>query len=51
MTPPENGVSTNIGKNFAVTLQFENLGAANLIFLLRAYFCKKILNWYQMRLS
>ena len=25
MTPPSSGVSTNIGKNFAVTLQFEDL--------------------------
>jgi hypothetical protein len=29
MTPPKEGVFTNIGKNFAETLQFENLAVKN----------------------
>ena len=42
MTPPKQGVSTNIRKNFAETLQFKDLAIKKLfIFLLRAYFCEK----------
>ena len=41
MTPPEQGVSTNIEQIFAVTLQFEDLAVTNLIFLLHAYFYEK----------
>ena len=42
MNPPKEGVFTNIGKNFAKTLQFEDL-AVNIFFsiLLGAYFCEK----------
>ena len=29
MTPPKEGVFTNIGKNFAETLQFEDLAVIN----------------------
>ena len=29
MTPPKLGISTNIGKNFAETLQFEDLAVRN----------------------
>ena len=47
--PPKQGFSTNIGKNFAETLQFEDLAVKN--FFLCYYdniFVKKILNWYEM---
>ena len=51
MTPPKKGVSTNIGENFAETLQFEELRACGEKFLSFYYghiFVKKILNWYPM---
>ena len=52
MTPPEYGVSTNIGQNFAETLQIEDL-AVKIFFLLYYVhiFVEKILNWYQMHFS
>ena len=46
MTPLKQGDSTNIGKNFAETVEFEDLAVKKFfIFILRAYFCEKILNW------
>ena len=42
MTPPKEGIFTNIGKNFAETLQIEDLSSPKcLSILLRAYFCEK----------
>ena len=42
MTPPEQGVSTNIWQNFAETLKFEDLAVIFFyLFLLREYFCEK----------
>ena len=45
MTPPEYGVSTNIGQN--LKLKFEDL---SVIFLIFAYFCE-IMNGYKMHFS
>ena len=40
MTPPELVLSTNIGQNLTVTLQFKDL-ALPFFYLLCAYFCEK----------
>ena len=46
--PPKEGVFTNIGKNFAETLQFEDLAVKNFFqFFYALIFVKKILNKYQ----
>ena len=34
MTPPVLGVSTNIGQNFALTVQYEGLAVITCVFLL-----------------
>ena len=48
MTPPKEGVFTNIGKNFAETLQIENLAVKNVfLFYYVHIFVKKIPNVYQ----
>ena len=48
MTPPKVGVFTNIGKNFAETLQIEDLEVKNVfLFYYVHIFVKKILNLYQ----
>ena len=48
MTPPKEGVLTNIGKNFAETLQIEDLAVKNVfLFYYVHIFVKKILNLYQ----
>ena len=48
MTPPKEGVFTNIGKNFAETLQIEDLAAKNVfLFDYVHILVKKILNLYQ----
>ena len=45
MTPPKEGVFTNIGKNFAETLQFEDLAGKNVLFFYYMHiFVKKRLN-------
>ena len=48
MTPPKEGVFTNIGKNIAETLQFEDLAVKFFFFFFLFYyvhiFVKKILN-------
>ena len=41
MTPPEYGVSTNIGQNFAETLQFEVLAVKNFFFFITCIFLWK----------
>ena len=42
MTPPKEGVFTNIGKNFAETLQFEDLAVINFFLFYYVYiFVKK----------
>ena len=44
MTPPKWGVSTNIGKSFAETLQFEDLAVKNFfLFYYMRIFVKKSL--------
>jgi hypothetical protein len=49
MTPPKEGFFTNIGKNFAETLQFEDLAVKNFFLFYNVHiFVKKILNWYKM---
>ena len=45
--PSKLAVSTNIRKNFAETLKCEKKN----FFILCAYFCEKILSWYQMHFS
>ena len=48
MTPPKEGVFTNIGKNFADTLQIEDLAVKNVfLFYYLHIFVKKIPNLYQ----
>ena len=48
MTPPKEGVFTNIGKNFAETLKIEDLAVKNVfLFYYVHIFVKKILNLYQ----
>ena len=48
MTPPKEGVFTKIGKNFAETLQIEDLAVQNVfIFYYVHIFVKKIQNLYQ----
>ena len=45
MTPPKEGVFTNIGKNFVETLQFKDLAVKNIfLFYYMHIFVKKILN-------
>ena len=52
MTPPKEGVFTNIGKNFAETLQIEDLAVKNVfLFYYVHIFVKKILNLYQKHFS
>ena len=48
MTPPKVGVLTNIWKNFAETLQIEDLAVKNgFLFYYVHIFVKKILNLHQ----
>ena len=48
MTHPKEGVFTNIGKNFAETLQIEDFSVKNVfLFYYVHIFVKKILNLYQ----
>ena len=48
MTPPKESVFTNIGKNFAETLQIEDLAIKNVFLFYYAHiFVKKIPNLYQ----
>ena len=37
MSPPEEGVSTNIGQNFAETLQFEDVAVKNFFLFYYVY--------------
>ena len=41
MTPPKQGVSTNIGQNFSETLQFEDLAIKNFFLFYHLLFCEK----------
>ena len=48
MIPTKEGVFTDIGKNFAETLQIEDLAVENVfLFYYEHIFVKKILNLYQ----
>ena len=49
MTPPEQGISTNIGQNFAETLQFQDPAVTTFFsFYYMHIFVNKILNWCQI---
>ena len=51
MTPPKEGIFTNIGKNLAETLQIEDLAVKNVfLFYYVHIFVKKILNLYQKKI-
>ena len=48
MTPPKQGISANIGKNFAQMLQFEDLAVKYFFnFQYVHIFMKQILNWHK----